>query len=43
MEMTPPRNTKEVQCLNGKVVALNSRFEGDEQVFTFLSHPEEVL
>jgi len=23
MEMAPPRNTKEVQCLNGKVAALN--------------------
>ena len=23
MEMAPPRNTKEVQCLNGKVVVLN--------------------
>ena len=23
LEMAPPRNTKEVQCLNGKVVALN--------------------
>ena len=23
MEMAPPRNTKEVQCLNGKVTALN--------------------
>ena len=23
MEMAPPRNIKEVQCLNGKVAALN--------------------
>ena len=23
MEMAPPRNTKEVQCLNGKVAVLN--------------------
>ena len=23
MEMAPPRNTKEMQCLNGKVAALN--------------------
>ena len=23
MEMAPPRNTKEVQCLNSKVAALN--------------------
>ena len=44
MEMTPPKNIKEVQSLNGKIAALN-RFsvKGNRQMPTFLSHIEEVL
>ena len=36
MKMAPPRNTKEVQCLNGKVAALN-RFVLGRQTSVYLS------